>query len=202
MRCRVRRKCALLGVSRVTLRKALAQLAGQGIIRAGGRGKTHTVQGLPAAAAAAGASSRIVRCLSPVTSLDLVWSTRVIFDQIQTALRKWDMKLQYDHRPALWRGDPAARLQRLVAESPAACWLLFRASIRIQQCFAEMRLPTLVLGPCHHGIVLPCAEVDVEALGRHAAGEAARRGHRHIAFVVFDPSVASSVATAEGSRLP
>lgn len=188
----------LLGVSRVTLRKALDQLAGQGIIRAGGRGKRHTVHGSPAAAAPAGAGERIVRCLSPVASLDLVWSTRVIFDQIQTALRKWDMTLRFDHRPTLWRGDPAARLERLAEESRTACWLLYRGSSRLQRCFADMRLPCLVLGQCHEGIPLPGVEVDVGALGRHAAAEASRRGHRHIAFVVFDPSVASAVATAEG----
>ena len=48
----------------------------------------------------------------------------------------------------------------------------------------------------------PCrgVQVDVEALGRHAAAEASRLGHRHIAYVVFDPAVASSVNTLKGLR--
>lgn len=193
-----REMCGQLGVSRVTLRKALAQLSAQRVIRAGGRGKRHMVCATPAGRKAAASVVKRVRCPSPAAALELVWSTRVIFEEIQAILRAGGMSMDFEYRPALWRGAPGARLQRLTAEGPAACWLLYRASPGMQQWFERSRLPCLLLGPAHRGVSLPGVEVDVAALGKHAAAEIARLGHRHVAFVVFDPAAASALATAEG----
>ncbi len=188
------------GISRVTMRKALVQLAGQNVIRSGGRGRKNVVNRDSGAAAIGRPVVGVVKCLSPFPEIELVLGTRIIFDEIRKDLPATAHRLEWEVKPALWRGDPAKGLRRLTAEPGTACWLLYRASPEIQQWFLDNRIPCLVLGPCHEGILLPGVEVDVAALGRHAASMAGRLGHRHLACLVFNGRVASSVRTLEGLR--
>lgn len=141
-----------------------------------------------------------MKCLSPVADLDLVWGTRVILDEIRRTLLARGLQWEFEQHAGLWRRNPAKGLGELTADPAIAGWMLYRASPQIQQWFQKNRIPCVVLGPCHEGITLPGVQVDVEALGRHAAAEASRLGHRHIAYVVFDPAVASSVNTLKGLR--
>ena len=92
------------------------------------------------------------------------------------------------------------RLTQLTAEPITSGWILYRASAPIQQWFQKSNLPCVVLGPCHEGIKLSSVEIDCTALGRHVAAEASRLGHHHIAYLAFDPGVASSLTTMEGLR--
>lgn len=189
-----------LGISRVTLRKALAQLAGQGWITLGGRGRKHAITRKSESVVATRSAGGVVRCLTPFPELEMVWSTRIIFDEIRRTLAGRGCGLEFEQRPGLWRGDPAERLVALLALPDTDVWLLYRASKRIQRWFQENRVPCVVLGPCHDGVALPSAQSDVTALGRHAAAESLRLGHHHLAYVVYDPNVASSMATLKGLR--
>lgn len=190
-----------LGISRVTLRKALNLVAAQGWIAAGGRGCHHAIS------AGAGESRPLpaerngqafVRCLSPVPKLDLVWSTRVIFDEIRQIPATPPLHLVWEHHPALWRCPPAKHLERLTEDHATAGWLLYRANPVIQAWFQSHRVPCVVVGPCHAGVVLPSVYVDNTALGRHASQQAMRLGHRHLAWIAYDLSSASSVQTVAG----
>ena len=187
-----------LGVSRVTLRKALAQLAGQGWLKLGGRGKKHVVCRKPPATRSP--TGGAVRCLSALSEVGLVWGTRIIFDEIREGLSKAGRSLFFEKRPTLWRGNPADKLRQITSEPGTAAWLLYRATPQMQRWFLENEIPCIVLGPCHEGVALPSVQVDVLALGRHVAAEASRLGHEHIAFFVYDPDVASAVATLSGLR--
>jgi len=174
------------GISRVTLRKALAELEEQGWILSGGRGQRHQItkdiQNSP--------STGIARCgvlwLSQIPALGYAWNTRVIVDEIRKALLTRDRKLAIRHEASLWHGDPASNLAQLTAEPETAGWILHRASPAIQRWFEESQLHCVVLGPCHDGINLPSVALGYAAVGRHAASEASRLGHHHLAFVVFD----------------
>ena len=108
--------------------------------------------------------------------------------------------MDWEQQAKLWKGNPARQLEQLAADPGTAGWFLYRATPEIQQWFRDSRLPSVVLGPCHAGITLPSVQADVAALGRHMAAESARLGHRHLAFAVFDPGVASSLNTLEGLR--
>ena len=189
-----------LGISRVTLRKALAELAAQGWIVHGGRGNRHLISpGVPPAWGARLAPGS-VKCLSQFPEIDLVWSMRIIFDEIRRTLLTRGCGFEFAERPSAWRGNPAPQLRLLTAQPGISGWILYRASLRIQRWFQESRLACLVLGPCHEGISLPSVQVDDVALGRHLASEASRLGHHHVAFVMFDPSVASSLNSLQGIR--
>ncbi|NQW99202.1 substrate-binding domain-containing protein [bacterium] len=191
---------AQLGISRVTLRKALAELAEQGWITFGGRGSRHVVNSRPDPRMPVFVGEGVVRCLSQYSDFELAWSTRIIVDEIRKSLLIRERRLEFIQRVSLWRGDPAARLSRLTEEPGTAGWILYRASISIQQWFQQSHLPCVILGPCHEGVNLSSVEIDDEALGRHLAAEASRLGHHHVAYVVFDPGVASSLSTLAGLR--
>ncbi len=190
-----------LGISRVTLRKALDLLAARGWISAGGRGCHHAISAgagnsLPVSAGRAGPG--FVRCLSPVPKLDLVWSTKVIFDEIRQMPTNPALHLVWEHHPALWLRHPDKHLEQLTADQTTAGWLLFRANPVIQAWFQSHRVPCVVVGPCHAGVLLPNVHVDNMALGRHAGQQALKLGHRHLAWIVYDPSSASSLQTVAG----
>ncbi len=191
---------AQLGISRVTLRKALTELIAQGWILQGGRGQRHHIADSVHQTKAVRTTIDGVVCLSPLTELTLSWTTRIIFDEIRKSLLARDCPMEFLHRPSLWRGNPTKRLTQITSRPDVSGWILFRASPLIQRWFHEKRLPCVVLGPCHQGVSLPSVEIDNAALGRHLAAEAARLGHHHIAYVVFDPGVASSLSTIQGLR--
>lgn len=188
-------------VSRVTVRKALARLVARGMVGGGGRGKRRVVVGgVVAVSGMAGARPTVVNWLSPVAETDLVWSTRVGFEVVRAVLGRKGYVVVFRHMPVLWGGRPQRRLEALAAEAEAAGWILYRATAVMQRWFEGRGLPSLVVGPCHEGVRLPAVLADVEALGRHAVAEAARRGHRHVGFVVDDPAVASASRTLDGLR--
>lgn len=187
-----------LSVSRVTLRKAHAQLMAQGWINAGGRGRNHSINHRIQGPSGTPPGATQVKCLAPFPEIQLVWSSRVIFDKIRQGLAPGGLGLEWEQQAGLWRENPEQRLRELTEASPATVWLLFRASPQIQQWFQSSGLPCVVLGPCHDGLCLPSVKIDYAALARHAAGEAWRLGHHHVALVVFDPAVASARHTMAG----
>ena len=189
------------GISRVTLRKALAALAEQGWIIIGGRGKRHAIIPRPSAESNTPVQRGGVKCISPFPKIELALSTRVILDDIRKSLLSNDLRLEFYHRASLWRGDPSSRLAQLCSDPNTVGWVLYRASREIQEWFQmQHHIPCVVLGPCHEGIKLPSVEVDDLVLGRHIAAEATRLGHWHLAYIVYDSTVASSLSTIEGLR--
>jgi DNA-binding LacI/PurR family transcriptional regulator len=186
-----------LGVSRVTLRKAVSELISQGLIKPGGRGYRNQILGAAGDLAEQKIDQR-VHFLSPISEIEMVPSTRVIYDEIRLALLTYGCSMEFDHRKSLWCQSPAAKLQALTQGSEAGAWILYRASVPIQQWFQANQVRCVVLGPCHAGVTIPSVEFDVKALGRHVGGECSRLGHRHVAFVANDLSVASSQATQAG----
>jgi len=188
-----------LNISRVTLRKALALLMAQGWIHSQGKGKPHRIasDNLPPVAAAIPPGT-IVRCLSPVPELEMVYSSRVILDEIKNTLAAHGLRFEWAHHASLWRGEPAKRLEQVMGTTDTAGWMLFRANPWLQQAFSENHQPCLVLGPTYPGVSLPSVQVDNAALGRHAAAEARRLGHQHLAWVAYDIDTASSLQTLEG----
>jgi DNA-binding LacI/PurR family transcriptional regulator len=191
---------AQFGISRVTLRKALSELVEQRWIKLGGRGQRHRITPGAHPAAAILAAGGGVKCLSQFTEFALTWSTRIIFDEIRQSLLARECQLEFYQRVSLWRGNPKRHLDQITGEPGVAGWILYRASPLIQKWFQESRIPCIVLGPCHEEVSLPSVAVDYAALGRHAAAEASRLGHHHIAFLDSDPGVASALTTLEGLR--
>jgi len=193
--------CRQLNVSRVTLRKALTLLTSQGWINAPGKGNPRLISPavLPPPQNQAG-PGHVIRLLSPAPELEMVHSSRVILDEIKSNLAARGYQLEWMYQPLLWKGHPARRLQQITSAPDTAGWLLFRSNPWLQQAFSRMQLPCLALGPAYPGVPLSSVQVDNAALGRHAAAEARRLGHQHLAWVAYDIHTASALSTLEGLR--
>src|SRR6185369_3473979 len=78
---------------------------------------------------------------------------------------------------------PAKALEKLLAQHPAACWLLANSTQATQQWFRDHAIPCVIAGSCHPGVDLPQADLDHYALCRHAAGVLLGAGHRRVALL-------------------
>src|SRR6185437_1938559 len=117
-----RELCAQLGVSRMTLRGALARLMDEGLLK-GSQGKRHVIAAT--GAQVSHARSRNVVILSPV-ALQAV-DPRVLFwiDELREALNKEDYKLEFLTQRNCYSDRPARALHELTSRLRPAAWLLY-----------------------------------------------------------------------------
>jgi DNA-binding LacI/PurR family transcriptional regulator len=108
-------------------------------------------------------------------------------DPLNLKLRSELMKLGigweeiFDAR--LGRSGADGHLQKLVGTRRRVCWMMDAASPGLQRWFHRARLPALVLGSCHPGVLLPSVDSNYHSAGWHAAGCMARLGHKRILAV-------------------
>lgn len=184
-----------LGVSRPTVRAALAQLAQDGFItiKKGCRtrlrcDRTSPVDNAPPTVCLVVPSSR--------ESLGLGGRPVIMEMRARFAERGVGWEEIFDR--TLGRRHPESRLTSIVSGRRHVCWLLLGASATIQRWFAEAGVPALVLGSCHEGVELPSVDVNYHAIGWHAAGFLAKHGHRRIAIVLPQQPLAGDLACLRG----
>ncbi|MFI5335352.1 MAG: substrate-binding domain-containing protein [Opitutales bacterium] len=183
-----------LGVSRPTLRTALASLVREGRVhRAPGR-RTRLAQGRPRPRAAAPA----VCVVSPAARLAVLPEEHPVLQQMQALFTAKGLRCDEVFDPKLAGPRPEARLDRLTAGRPGTCWLLLGSTAPIQHWFARQGLVTLVLGTCHAGVSLPAIDLDYRAVGWHAAGHLLKFGHRQLALLEPAHPLAGDLACREG----
>jgi DNA-binding LacI/PurR family transcriptional regulator len=190
-----RRLCALLQVSRPTVRSALRTLAGEGIVEVGPR-QPARLRRRPRAPAPAPRHLVALVSHQPLSRLTLTAYQGI--SEMRAQLARHGFTLQ----EFVCRGrSPATQrrqLEAFVRESGAAGSVLVSVSRGVQEWFAARRLPALVLGSCHAAVSLPSLDVDYRAVCRHAAGRLLRAGHRRLALLVPDLGVAGDLASEAG----
>lgn len=96
-------------------------------------------------------------------------------------------------------------LDKTVAASPDAVWIIHLAPQEVQQWFQDRALPTILLGSPQEGISLPSIDEDYGAACRHAAGMFLARGHSRLALLKRHLQLVgdaiSSNAFTEGAKL-
>ena len=176
--------CRDLQVSRVTLRKALTQLASEQWIELAGRGFHHRI--LKHNADRLATTDTIIRVLTPYNMSEMGPIHQAVFGQIGEQLSSSGYRLEFELRPHLFERHQPALLRRLANLPETAAWLLFFSTEAMQRWFSEHGAPCVVVGRTHDAIPLSCVYPDSEAKARHAAGLFVARGHRDLAYLMAD----------------
>jgi DNA-binding LacI/PurR family transcriptional regulator len=190
--------CHELGVSRLTLRTALAKLAREGRIRAG-RGRRRVVVG-PGLRHPAGTASREVVTLSPVPLYAV--EPRVLFwiDALRDALAKENHRLTFVDQRNCYTERPQRALESLAARLRPAVWLPYLSTKTMQEWFMARGLPAVIPGSRYEGVQLPSVDVDYRATCQHAVGRFLAKGHRCLALINPKSVAAGDIESELGFR--
>ena len=173
--------CRELGVSRLTLRTALARLVGEGRLR-DGRGRRRVIV-VPGPKPRPHEANREVVALSPVPLHPL--ERRVLFwiDELRNALAKENHRLTFVDQRNCYAERPQRVLEELTARLRPAVWLLYLSTHALQQWFFARGLPSVIPGSRYEDVRLPSVDVDYRATCRHAVGRFLAKGHRCLALL-------------------
>lgn len=186
--------CALLQVSRPTLRTALQLLVREGVIEGRRPGRRSRLL----AASPPAPTRRLVALIAhaPISELPLTAYQGISTLRAQLAADGFTtVEFMCPARPG-----PAqrAKLEAFLRRQRVLGCVLLSVTRDVQAWFARRSIPALVLGSCHAGIRLPSLDVDYRAVCRHAAGVLRRRGHRRIGLIVPASGAAGDLASERG----
>ncbi len=171
-----------LNVSRNTLRMALKELQRSGWLEASqGRRRRITAKafrGRPHAA------KQAIGILSPWHHPTLSPNLALLVDTVRDRLAKAGYAAEFHCNPSCFSARPERALQKIVAASPAAAWLVVGSKEPTQRWFIRQGIPCLVAGSCKKEIALASVGLDYRAACRHAGTMLMRAGRRHLALVL------------------
>ena len=174
--------CRDFQVSRVTLRKSIAQLVREKRLEPGGRGRHHRI--LHPAWQPPARSGSIIRILTPYSPVTLDTAHLVMFDKLRERAGAAGYGVEYEHQPKLFSARRPTGFGRLDLLPDTAGWVLFFSTHALQKWFSARGQPGVIVGPAYPEINLPSIHPDTEASARHAAGLFHARGHRRMAYLL------------------
>jgi len=171
-----------LGVSRSTLRRALAMLEADGTVSSGqGRRRKISEQ---AVSDRERSQVRTVAFLVPDELENLGTSVIEQVSKVRRILAKNRINVETVTSSAHQRRDPAATLKRMVERIQADGWILHLSSPAMQQWFLDHGLRFVVNGSAIDDRRVACVDLDWQAIGRHVMQVLARAGHRQVGCLV------------------
>ena len=185
-----------LQVSRLTLRAALEVLHREGLLRFSENRRKRIPQ--RRAGAIASSEPKVIAFLSAEPLYAHAPATIFKVHELRRHLQDAGYGLEFLNDPRLLGKNPSRVLEALVSQVRARCWVLHWASAAVQRWFAERQLRVVVMGSCHEGICFPSADVDYQALARHAVGMFHRLGHRRLALLRPDRRLRGELARERG----
>jgi DNA-binding LacI/PurR family transcriptional regulator len=178
-------------ISRSTLTKSLQVLRHEGWIQIA-HGRRSRIVRRP--------STRISRITKKTVGVLLpeplrlrTYPNLLTITELQHYLHKKELRLHFHSDPHCHNQALARRLNYIIRECNASCWLLCSASYAIQRWFMKEEIPCVLDGYPFEGIQLPSIDIDYEALCRHAVGLFLSQGHRRIALVSHQPTKAGEI---------
>lgn len=186
-----------LGVSRMTLRAALAELERARWVRAG-QGKRRELTKKAQRRVTPGTENRSVVLISPVALHHLPTPTIYWIDELREHMDAAGWPLEVRESAAAYRARPGHALDELAGRLKPAGWVLYRSTPGMQKWFSEKGHLAVVAGSTHPEIGLPAVDKDYRACCRHAAGKFRAAGHQHLAVVRPESSLAGDMDSVAG----
>jgi DNA-binding LacI/PurR family transcriptional regulator len=180
-----------LGISRPSVRAALACLAGEGLIVISKGRRTRVVGHSAHAAAKAHPTVCLISSAPPASDHPVILEMKA---ELAAHGVGWEEVID----SAIGGKRPEHRLEEIVTRRHQVCWLLLSVSAPIQRWFEASGIPAMVLGSCFPGIKLPSLDTDYRAVGWHAGGCLARHGHRQIAMIMPHFPMPGDAASRDG----
>jgi LacI family transcriptional regulator len=191
-----RELCLRFHISRPTLRAALQILEREGWLQSQ-HGKKRVI--VSPQSPFKKARLKVVALLSPVPLSEIVPHSSIWTNRLREFLAEEGLDLQV-HTGRHWWHTKAAEKQvaLLTHQNPAAVWVLFSGTERLQQWFANSSLISVAAGSVHGGIGLPSVDLNHRATCRHAAGQFLSHGHERVVFLKRAPSAAGDLESEQG----
>lgn len=198
--------CREFQVSRMTLRKALAQLATEKWIGLGGRGKAHRILRCPRGKKQDPPRARTIRVLTPFRFTAHNTSDFDLLETLHERTSSVGYRIEIEVHRGIYQKFQSSRLERLDAQPDTAAWLLYYSTASIQRWFARRGRPAVVVGRVHGNLPLSCVYPDTGAAVRHAVGRLHAAGHRDMIYLIesltsLGDRIASEVMVEEARRL-
>ncbi len=168
-----------LQVSRRTVRKALAMLRGEGLVKTTAR-RTLVISATRKPNRAVQPPQ--VKLLLPEPLEQARPFTALWISHLAGLIREGGSGFEVISGEKYYGARASRSLANLTANHPADCWVIARSNRPLQQWFDDHRIPAVIAGSPHPGIRLPSVDSDHSALSHHAAGQFLRRGHTRVAL--------------------
>lgn len=186
-----------LNVSRKTVRRALAMLRNEGLIRTE-RSRASSL--VPSRTQPASEPIRRIALLLPEPLEGARPFTVLWVNRLMALLHESGLQLEVVSGSKYFGTRSNRSLSRLVKAHPARCWILARSHRTMQDWFAQNQVVAIVAGSTHPGIELPSVDIDHRALCRHAAAAFLREGHQRVALFLEKAGHGGDAHSEQGFR--
>jgi DNA-binding LacI/PurR family transcriptional regulator len=193
-----RNLCQLLQVSRPTLRAAIGILSHEGLVQVRLRRKTLIV---PSGISRHISDTGVVVLLTANPLREQAADMLSFVGALHQTLARSNLRLVIVENPHLGKSKPRKFLETVIRQHKANCYVLMRVSEAVQVYFSHLRLPTFIRGSRFPKVHLPSSEWDYLAIGRHAAGVLAAKGHRRVVIILPGEVRPGDLRCEEGFRL-
>lgn len=188
----------ILGISRVTLRAALALLQREGLLQTG-PGRRRSVAARKGKVLVTGAR-KIVVLLTPQPLHMLQPFTIYWIDHLRKHLGEAGYHLEVHYQQACYGARAALALEEIAKTMRPTGWVLYRSTVAMQRWMSDNALPAVIAGSGHAGVALSSVGFDLRASCRHAAGLLVARGHTRLAFINPRSGLAGDLESEEGFK--
>lgn len=189
--------CALLHVSRVTLRAALAQLQREGWLRAAQGRRREVVAPRGQRSRIGGNDTRVVLLtaepLQNLPTFAVYW-----IDALREHLSDAGFHLEVHVSRSVYGARSRHALQELTQTIRPAAWVLYRSTLEMQRWFSAHAQPAVVTGSRHPGVELPSVDRDYRATCRHATGLFIAKGHRRLVLINPESGTGGELESEQG----
>lgn len=175
-----------LGVSRRTIRQALIMLRSSKLIRCE-KGRGYKILSKKRRPQPAGTTKSVGLLISSPVELQRTF-TNLWINELRSFLANHDLDLRIFSGKKYYSGSPGKSLGKLTRNEPQKAWVITESTPTIQRWFESNRINSVIVGSPHGETNLPSVDLDYRAVGRHAAGEFLRSGHRVVAIMVGNPA--------------